>query len=322
VETPALPPTQPDGAPWPRVTVVTPSFNQARFLEETIRSVLLQGYPHLEYIVLDGGSRDESVDILRRYEPFLSYWTSEKDAGQSDAINKGFRRATGDWIGWQNSDDFYAPGALAQLARTVGAHPAASVIYGSVQLCDAESKITGSYPTSAFDAHAMLPWANMFNQSMFFHRRVFEAGHFLDESQHHFIDHDFFWRLILAGYEFRYCPELSAVFRLHELAKGSTQHEIAARELYALYKRLYGEERLPAGVRRKALVCLQNHCVDQFGKSRWPLFDQFTADLRRAVGVTGLGLNLNLRRLARVLGAGNIGRIRRLKHLVIKPNEA
>lgn len=304
------------------MTVVTPSFNQARFLEETIRSVLLQGYPHLEYIVLDGGSRDESVEVIRRYEPWVSYWTSGKDRGQSDAINRGFRRATGEWVGWQNSDDFYAPGALGHLVETAQAHPAAGVIYGGVQLCDAKSKVTGSYPTSAFDPHAMLPWANMFNQSMFFHRRVFEAGHFLDESQHHFIDHDFFWRLILAGYEFAYCPALSATFRLHDLAKGATQHEIAARELYALYKRLHLEPRLSESVRHKALVCLRNHCIDQFGKSRWGLFDQFTADLRETVGFAGLGLNLNCRRLARVFGASNIARLRRLKHLVIKPREA
>ena len=90
--------------------MVTPSFDQARFLEETIRSVLLQGYPHLEYIVLDGGSRDESVEVIRRYEPWLSYWTSGKDGGQSDAINRGLRRATGEWVGWQNSDDFMRRG--------------------------------------------------------------------------------------------------------------------------------------------------------------------------------------------------------------------
>src|SRR5205085_1232585 len=144
-----------------------------------IRSVLLQGYPHLEYIVLDGGSRDESVEVIRRYEPWLSYWTSEKDGGQSDAINKGFRRATGEWVGWQDSDDFYAPGALAHLVKTATARPTAGVIYGSVQLCDAESKITGAYPTSAFDPQAMLPWANMFNQSMFFNRWVFEGRQFL-----------------------------------------------------------------------------------------------------------------------------------------------
>jgi glycosyltransferase involved in cell wall biosynthesis len=322
VETPKLPPTQENGTPWPRVTVVTPSFNQARFLEETIRSVLLQGYPHLEYIVLDGGSRDESVEVIRRYAPWLSYWTSEKDGGQSAAINRGFRRATGEWVGWQNSDDFYALGAVHRLVETARARSSASVIYGSVRLCDAESKVTGSYPTSAFDPHAMLPWANMFNQSMFFHRRVFEAGHFLDESLHHFIDHDFFWRLILAGYEFAYCPEMSATFRLHDLAKGSTQHEVAARELYALYKRLHAEPKLAESVRRKALVCLRNHCVDQFGKSRWELFDQFTGDLRHAVGLGALGANLNLRRLARRMGAANIARLRRLKHLVIKPHEA
>jgi len=99
--TEATPPageTLPDGRPWPKISIVTPSYNQGQFIEETIRSVLLQGYPNLEYLIIDGGSTDGSVEIIRKYEPWLAYWVSERDGGQSEAINKGFRRATGEIV--------------------------------------------------------------------------------------------------------------------------------------------------------------------------------------------------------------------------------
>jgi glycosyltransferase involved in cell wall biosynthesis len=306
----------PDGRAWPTLTVVTPSYNQGRFVEETIRSVLLQGYPALEYVIVDGGSRDGTLAVIRRYERFIDQWVSEKDSGQADAINRGFRRAAGNWVGWQNSDDYYARDAFAAAARAATANPDASIIYGSVQLCDGDSRVTGSYPTGPFDPHQMFPWANMFNQSMFFHRRVFDAGIFIDTTFNHYVDHDFFWRLILADFKFHYAPELSAVFRIHDEAKGATQQEIAAAELHALYKRLFQEQRLPASVRRRALESMRAHCVDQFGKSRWKLFEQFSADLRQIAGWRGMGINLTMRRLVTRLGVSNIERVRRLKRLV------
>lgn len=120
-ESPQLPDTMPDGYPFPRITIVTPSYNQGPFIEATIRSVLLQGYPNLEYIIIDGGSDDNSVEIIRKYEPWLAYWVSEEDRGQANAINKGFSRATGSIYAYLNSDDLYEPGALQACALAFSA---------------------------------------------------------------------------------------------------------------------------------------------------------------------------------------------------------
>src|SRR5215472_10161327 len=115
VETPPSSVLGSNGPPRPRISIVTPSYNQGDFIEETIRSVLLQGYPNLEYIVIDGGSTDQTIDVIRRYEKWLAYWVSEKDDGQPQAINKGLSRATGELFNWINSDDLLLPGALAAI---------------------------------------------------------------------------------------------------------------------------------------------------------------------------------------------------------------
>lgn len=115
----------PNGVEYPKITLVTPSFNQGEFIEETIRSVLLQNYPNLEYIIIDGGSTDDTVAIIKKYEKYISYWISEKDKGQSEAINKGLKIATGEIFNWLNSDDYYAPGTLKNRRIVFGA------VYGS-----------------------------------------------------------------------------------------------------------------------------------------------------------------------------------------------
>ncbi|WP_235678332.1 glycosyltransferase family 2 protein [Cylindrospermopsis curvispora] len=109
----------PDGGEWPRISIVTPNYNYGQFIEETIRSVLLQGYPNLEYIVIDGGSTDDSVEIIKKYEPWLSYWVSEKDRGQANAINKGFEQATGKIFNWINSDDILSQKSLKSIAQEI-----------------------------------------------------------------------------------------------------------------------------------------------------------------------------------------------------------
>src|SRR5437588_5880272 len=117
IETPPLPVVRPDGSCWPRISIVTCSYNQGCFIEETIRSVLLQGYPNLEYIIIDGESKDESVEIIRKYGSWLTYWESSPDKGQSNKINNGMKRASGDIVAWVNSDDVYLPDAMARVAQ-------------------------------------------------------------------------------------------------------------------------------------------------------------------------------------------------------------
>lgn len=134
--------TTPDGRLWSQITVVTPSFNQGRYIEETIRSVLLQGYPDLEYIVIDGGSADGTTEVIKKYEPWLSYWVSESDRGQADAINKGFARAAGLIFGWLNSDDLYEPGTLLRTADHFRQSPGCRLVYGQGDYCDERSDRT------------------------------------------------------------------------------------------------------------------------------------------------------------------------------------
>jgi glycosyltransferase involved in cell wall biosynthesis len=145
-ETPLLPPVMANGAPWPRISVVTPSYNQGAFIEETIRSVLLQGYPNLEYVIFDGGSSDDSADVIRKYEPWLAHWTSERDRGQAHAINKGLDLCTGEIFNWVNSDDVLAPGALRAVGEAMGSERSSDA--SSSGACDAAAGAVQNFDAS------------------------------------------------------------------------------------------------------------------------------------------------------------------------------
>lgn len=131
-ETPPLPPIMLDGKPWPKISIVTPSYNQGQFIEETIRSILLQNYPNLEYIIIDGASTDNSVDIIKKYERWITYWVTEKDRGQAQAINKGIYRASGDIFNWINSDDLLLPKVLRLVAEVSGQTATKKIICGDI----------------------------------------------------------------------------------------------------------------------------------------------------------------------------------------------
>ncbi|HEY9857845.1 MAG TPA: glycosyltransferase family 2 protein [Stenomitos sp.] len=240
--TAGLAPTRPPRDPrFPRLTVVTPSYNQAEFLERTLLSVLNQGYPNLEYIVIDGGSTDGSVDIIRQYAPYLHFWVSEPDGGQAEAINKGLRMATGDWVAFQNSDDLYLPGALATLAQAMEQHPEAGVVYGDFLHIDAGDRV--------LDAQLTLParlWmqlsqgSQIHNQSAFWRRSLLERCGYLRPDLDFCFDYEFFTRLLSHGAKPWHVDHYIGAFRRHAAAKSSTILDVAAAEDHRVFQEYSG----------------------------------------------------------------------------------
>ena len=180
---------------YPKITIVTCSINQGRFLEETILSVINQEYPNLEYIIMDGGSKDDSVEIIRKYEKHLAYWVSEPDKGQSDALSKGFERATGEILCWLCSDDLLEKGTLLEVGRVFAGDSRLDVIFGDTIFIDAGGVIMRFYKTLPFNRWLLLNTANYIPQpSVFWTRRIYERAGGLDRSLTMGLDPDLWLR--------------------------------------------------------------------------------------------------------------------------------
>jgi glycosyltransferase involved in cell wall biosynthesis len=204
------------GRDWPRITVVTPSFQQSAYLEECIRSVLMQGYPNLEYIVIDGGSTDGSVEILKKYEAYLSYWQSEKDAGQGDAINQGFDRSTGDILGWINSDDLMLPGALFAVGRTFMLSNS-EIVYGDA-LNAFEDDRTLQYWQAYWLTGSFLQFGGVISSHAIFWRR---AAHVPIWSELNCNIDGELWRRLIPRRRVHYIPQPLGVCRVHSETKSN-----------------------------------------------------------------------------------------------------
>jgi glycosyltransferase involved in cell wall biosynthesis len=203
----------------PLVSIVTPSFNQAQFLEQTILSVLGQDYPHIEYLIVDGGSTDGSLEIIQRYVPRLAWWVSEADQGQTDAINKGFNHAQGDILAWLNSDDTYQPGAIGQAVDYLQSHREAGMVYGDANLIDANGDIIGKFPARQTDYRRLRRgYAHIPQQASFFRASLWKQVGPLDPTFYFAMDYDLWVRLARIS-ELHYRPDLWANFRLHGSGK-------------------------------------------------------------------------------------------------------
>jgi glycosyltransferase involved in cell wall biosynthesis len=201
------------------VSIVTPSYNQARYLEETMRSVLEQDYPHIEYIVVDGGSTDGSREIIEKYADRLAWWVSEKDRGQTDAINKGFARAQGEVLAWLNSDDTYQPGAIREAVEFLRANPQVGLVYGDANYIDEHGRVIGRFPAAQTDYRRLRQgYVHIPQQSAFFRADLWRKVGPLDDSFYFAMDYDLWVRLAREA-PIVYLPRLWANFRLHSDAK-------------------------------------------------------------------------------------------------------
>jgi glycosyltransferase involved in cell wall biosynthesis len=221
----------------PLISIITPSYNQGRFLEATIRSVLEQDYPQIEYIVIDGGSSDESLSIIQRYSGQLAYWESQTDRGQAQAVNKGLARARGKFLGWLNSDDLLAPGAVSCAVQTFQSQPEVDLVYGRLVRIDQQGQVVPPpvLPKDQLEfGKAYVIGECIVNQpGAFWRRRMMDRVGLLDESLHYSLDYEYWIRMALAGARFRRVDQVMAFFRLSPGSKTVGQTAAHAEEQYA-----------------------------------------------------------------------------------------
>ena len=266
---------------YPRITIVTPSFNQDEYLRETIESILNQNYPNLEYIVIDGGSTDKSVEIIREYKERIYYWVSEKDKGQSDAINKGFKIATGDLLNWINSDDVLFPGALKRIAEAFIKHPEADLIVGNQAFCDKEGRIEHASVVPSRMAISVANWIiPIGQQSTFFSARAYRRVVGVREDLHAIMDQDLYYRILVSGGRLASAKGMIGMIRIHPEAKSQTRRYLWHNEIARFLSEngISFFSRLIAKLRMRIFRCMDGSYLRSFfllksckGKKPWTM---------------------------------------------------
>ncbi len=246
---------------WPLLSIITPSYNHAKYLRETIECVLAQDYPYLEHVIVDGGSQDGTIELLKEYSarfPGRIRWISEPDNGQSDALNKGVMLAHGEIIGWQNSDDFYLPHSIAKPVCYLARNPSLAAVYGACEWVDAAGRHIGEFPAGPFDFARLLEFCTIPNQAAFVRKEALLASGGIDTSLHFAMDYDLWLRLGVTQ-QIEYVPVTCGAWRFHEAAKshsGMLKHRL---ECIAVVDRIFAHTALPERYKALRSSVLQRH---------------------------------------------------------------
>jgi Glycosyl transferase family 2 len=260
----ALPPPPALPAETPRIAIVTPSYNHARFLDATIDSVLSQNYPNLHYHVQDGGSSDGSVELLKNRGDRIS-WRSERDNGQSDAINLGFAGVDSDIMAYLNSDDTLLPGTLATIAHFFQTRPDIDIVYGHRIFIDGDGLEVGRAVFPPHDGKTLQYADYIPQETMFWRRRVWQAIKPIDESFHYALDWDFILRAQAAGFKFARLPRFLACFRVHDQQKTAATYDVGIKEMQILRLRSLGFAPTPIEIRRAIAPYVARQLVFHWG---------------------------------------------------------
>lgn len=229
----------------PLVSIITPSFNQAAFLETTLCSVLEQDYPNIEYLVVDGASTDGSVEIIKKYANRLAWWVSEKDKGQAEAINKGLARAKGEYVAWVNSDDHYFPGAVKAAVEVFTQHKEAALVYGDVAAIDASGNIFNRMTYGNWGLEGLMCFKIIGQPSVFLRRAALEKAGYLDMKYHFMLDTQLWLRVAQHG-EMVYVPQVLSAARYHADAKNVAQAPRFGEDAFVVYDWMQKEPGLQA----------------------------------------------------------------------------
>ena len=309
----------------PLVSIITPSFNQARYLEATIQSVLSQDYPRIEYILIDGASTDGSTEIIRKYKDRFAFWVSEKDNGQAEAINKGLSRAKGEIVAWLNSDDYYLPNTISEVANVFEEDADIVMIYGDILAVDEHGQTTNVLKYKQLSLENLLCFQIIGQPSVFFRRAALEKAGLLDTSYHFLLDHHLWLRIAQQG-KILHVPQIWSAARYHAEAKNRAKAAEFGREAFRILDWVKSQPGLmEAGSRVERRARASAHRVDARylldGGKPWPAlkawfravfihpptaFARMNIFVSAILNVVGLGKlrNIVLRRRQRVV-SGN-----------------
>lgn len=264
----------------PKISVITPSYNQGIYIEETIQSVLNQNYPNLEYIIIDGGSNDSTLEVIKKYESKIDFWVSEKDKGQADAINRGFAMATGDILCWLNSDDYFFPETLNYVASKLNINKN-EILFGEVDhIFEPGKEIKHSNVQNKYKNYNLELYDYIIQPGSFWTKKVWKVTGSLSDNLHFVFDWEWFLRAKLNATEFIYTSRVMSMYRVHDAHKTSNGGEKRQKEIEYVLKKYSGDKILKAFIFMRDERSKVDETLQSVKKNKLTRFDMKILRLR------------------------------------------